>query len=132
VACFCGHSSSTGQVAELQLSSVAQILLEEEFRTRAGLESLIPSNWMSLGFPFSRSFTLSGHAGLNCSPVFLAFLDCLHQFGLQIPSSLEFTEVYLVDMWSTALFPIFDTFIFDCEHDRVCEDEPGDPLPATL
>ena len=38
---------------------VAQILMEEEFRTRAGLESLIPSNWMSLGFPFSRSFTLS-------------------------------------------------------------------------
>ena len=69
---------------------------------------------MSLGFPFSRSFTLSGHAGLNCSLVFLVFLDCLHQFSFQISSSLEFTEVYLVDMWRTARLSRRTTRIKSC------------------
>jgi len=128
-----------GQVVVLQegearstailVASIAQILLEEEFRTRDGLERLIQSNWVSLGFPFSRSHALSGHNGLNVNPTFLTFLDCLHQLTLQFPSSLEFTEDYLVDVWDTSLFPIFDTFIFDCEHDRArARASPDTPL----
>ena len=83
---------SMGQVVVLQegearttsilVASVAQILLKEEFWTRARLERLIQNNWVSLEFPISRRHALSGHTGLNCSPVFLAFLDCLHQLGL--------------------------------------------------
>ena len=46
------------------------------------MERLIQNNWMSLEFPISPRHALSGHTGLNCSPVFLAFLDCLHQLGL--------------------------------------------------
>ena len=52
---------SMGQVVVLQegearttsilVASVAQILLEEEFWTRAGLETLIQNNWVSLEFP---------------------------------------------------------------------------------
>ena len=61
--------------------------------------------------------------------MFLAILYCLHQLGLQFPSSLEFTKDYLVDMWDTALFPIFDTFIFDREHDRAhVKANPDTPL----
>ena len=76
---------SMGQVVVLQegearttsilVASVAQILLKEEFWTCAQLERLIQNNWVSLEFPISRRHALSGHTGLNCSPVFLAFLD---------------------------------------------------------
>ena len=42
------------RTTSILVASVAQILLEEEFRTRAGLERLIQNNWVSLKFPISR------------------------------------------------------------------------------
>ena len=116
-----------GRATSLLIASLAMILLSEDFRTRAGLETLIQAVWVSLGFKFSRSHTLSSSPSQltgkqssqqHLSPVFLMFLDCLHQISRQFPAQLEFNTKYLVTVWDTALLPMFDTFIFDCEHSR--------------
>ena len=112
-----------GRAVSLLVSSLAMILLSEEFRTRAGLELLIQAVWVSLGFKFSRNHTLSQQASRqnnpsHLNPVFLMFLDSVHQISCQFPSHLEFNTKYLVAEWDTVLFPMFDTFIFDCEQDR--------------
>ena len=111
-----------GRAAAFLVASLAMIILSEVFRTRDGLEMLIQAVWVNLGFKFSRNHTLSQsqlgnkQAGLN--PVFLMFLDCVHQIAHQFPAHLEFENNYLMAVWDSALLPMFDTFIFDCEHNR--------------
>jgi len=109
-----------GRSSSILISSIAQIILCEDYRTRSGFESLIQSNWVSLGFPFSRNHTLSNLSSkiTNLNPTFLLFLDCVHQISHQFPSKFEFLPQYLINIWDTALLPIFDTFIFNSEHDR--------------
>lgn len=112
-----------GRASSILIASLAMIILSEDLRTRSGLEMLIQAVWVSLGFKFSRNHTLSQQStkqsGLpHLNPVFLMFLDCLHQISRQFPAHLEFTSKYLMCLWDTALLPIFDTFIFDCDHKR--------------
>jgi myotubularin-related protein 10/11/12 len=120
-----------GRSTSLLVSSVAELLLEKSSRTRVGFQRLVQKNWVSLGFPFSRSHALSGSSGSNVNPVFLIFLDCVYQVGVQFPASLEFTECYLRDVWDTAFLPIFDTFIFNSEHDRAVA-RAGQETPLLL
>ena len=120
-----------GRSSSILIASLAQFLVCEDFRTRVGFEGLVQSNWVSLGFQFSRSHTLSNLSNKvsNLNPSFLLFLDCVHQMSLQFPSKLEFLPQYLMDVWDTTLLPVFDTFIFDSEHDRaVARSSPDTPL----
>jgi len=109
-----------GRASSILVTSLAQVLVCEDFRTRAGFESLVQSNWVSLGYQFCKCHTLSNLSSKlsNLNPTFLLFLDCVHQLCLQFPSKLEFLPLYLIDLWDTALLPVFDTFIFNSEHDR--------------
>lgn len=52
------------------------------------------------------------------SPLFLLFLDCTWQLLQQFPADFEFSETFLTTLWDSAFVPIFDTFLFNCEHDR--------------
>jgi len=124
-----------GRGPALAVASLARILLNKDDRTRIGFETVIESIWVSLGFPFCKAHALSGEggggpAGLN--PIFLLFLDCVHQIGVQFPSFLEFLPFYLMCLWDTVLLPVSHTFIFDCEHDRArATTETNCPLQVT-
>ena len=111
-----------GRATAFLIASLAIIILSEDFRTRDGLESLIQAVWVNLGFKFSKNHTLSQSQQVNkpssLNPVFLMFLDCVHQISHQFPAHLEFENNYLIALWDSALLPMFDTFIFDCEHNR--------------
>jgi len=140
-----------GRGTSLLVSSLARLLLCEDSRTRTGFEALIQSYWVSLGYPFSRAHALSGGSQSNTlsnlnvgsrasisvglggspgvNPLFFLFLDCIHQICLQFPSMLEFVPGYLIAIWDTALLPVFDSFIFDSEHDRsLARSSPETPL----
>lgn len=120
-----------GRSTSILVSSLAQLLVSDQFRTRVGFEALIQSNWVSLGFQFSKNHTLSNLSSkvMNLNPTFLLFLDCVHQLCQQFPSKLEFLPQYLIALWDTTLLPVFDTFIFDSEHDRaVAKSSPDTPL----
>ncbi|GLH04981.1 Uncharacterized protein GBIM_10624 [Gryllus bimaculatus] len=63
------------------------------------------------------------------APVFLIFLDCVWQLTQQFPSAFEFTETFLTTLWDSAHVSIFDTFLFDCERDRLLAvTDPHNPL----
>ena len=53
------------------------------------------------------------------SPLWLLFLDCVHQLGVQQPSSMEFSSEYLVSLWHAAHCSIYSTFMFDCINSRL-------------
>ena len=59
----------------------------------------------------------SGKKGHNA--IFLLFLDCLHQLMVQFPLSFEYTEVFLIHLWSTVLSSLYGDFVFNCDKERV-------------
>lgn len=126
------------------ISSLTQLLLDPYFRTICGFESLIQKDWVALGHPFryfrklfwqpkkDSLFNLLngilfysdrlGHVINNDtseqSPLLLLFLDCTWQLLQQFPEEFEFSETFLTTLWDSAFLPIFDTFLFNSEHDR--------------
>ena len=55
---------------------------------------------------FSTAFTFS-------SPPFI-----FTSWHFQFPSMMEFLPSFLINVWDSALTPVFHTFLFDCDHDR--------------
>ncbi|XP_051168086.1 myotubularin-related protein 12 [Leptopilina boulardi] len=101
------------------VSSLAQLLLDPFFRTINGFQSLIQKEWIAAGHPFCDRLGYIINEDSEKSPLFLLFLDCVWQLCQQFPTEFEFTETYLTSLWDTAHVPIFDTFLFNCERDRI-------------
>lgn len=56
------------------------------------------------------------------SPVFLQFLDCLHQVMLQFPRAFEYTEDLLVFLADHMYSGLFGTFLGNTDEHRRRED----------
>ncbi|GAB0098510.1 myotubularin-related protein 10-B [Sergentomyia squamirostris] len=107
------------------ISSLTQIILDTHVRTINGFQSLVQKEWVALGHPFSDRL---GHVQSTVTeecPLFLLFLDCTWQLLQQFPQDFEFTETYLTTLWDAAFMPIFDTFQFNSEHDRLVARNEG-------
>uniref|UniRef100_A0A1I8MD66 Myotubularin phosphatase domain-containing protein n=1 Tax=Musca domestica TaxID=7370 RepID=A0A1I8MD66_MUSDO len=106
------------------VSSLTQIILDPFYRTIDGFQSLIQKEWVALEHPFQRRL---GHIRQQAdsngpqeeSPVFLLFLDSVWQLLQQYPDEFEFSQTYLTTLWDACFMPIFDTFQFDCNADRL-------------
>ena len=61
--------------------SLAQIILDPFYRTIEGFCHLVEKDWLAFGHPFTkRNNQLLGSAlKHDLSPIFLQFLDCIHQ-----------------------------------------------------
>lgn len=101
------------------VSSLTQILLDPFCRTINGFQSLIQKEWVALGHPFCDRLGHVYNDTTTASPLFLLFLDCVWQLLQQFCEEFEFTETYLTTLWDSTFMPIFDTFLFNCEHDRL-------------
>lgn len=100
------------------ISSLIQLYLDPYWRTVSGFQSLIQKEWVALGHPFSARLGLVSNQETDPSPLLLLFLDCVWQLLQQFPTAFQFTETYLTTVWDSAHISIFDTFLFNCEHDR--------------
>ena len=112
------------------------ILMCEDFRTRDGFELLIKTNFINLGFQFNKhnGLTMSSSKHQTVCPLFLMFLDCVHQLCHQFPATFQFLPRYLIHVWDTCLLPVTQTFMFDCEQDREVANRNqarGVPSPAS-
>ena len=110
-----------GSDLSLVVSSLTQIILNPDTRTLHGMEALVEREWVQAGHPF---WTRHGPAkdlkqgSGNQAPVFLLFLDCVHQIFTQFPCSFEFTESLLVVLADHSLASSFGTFLCDSERER--------------
>ena len=104
-----------------QLASLAELILDKHYRTIEGFEKLIEKDFIMFGHQFRLRL---GHRTKNAinnteySPVFLQFLDCVHQVALQFPTIFEFNDYFLQDIAYHMHSMRFGTFLFNCDKER--------------
>jgi hypothetical protein len=112
---------ATGRDRSAQLSALIQLLLEPRFRSKAGFANLVQKEFGAFGFSFSMRFGTAAEP-TERSPIFLQFLDAVHQLRRQRPESFEFTEAFLVDLATFSGSEWWSDFLFDDERTRVQQD----------
>ncbi|XP_028905326.1 myotubularin-related protein 3 isoform X2 [Ornithorhynchus anatinus] len=96
-----------------QIVALAKLLLDPYYRTIEGFQVLVEMEWLDFGHKFADR---CGH-GENSDdlnercPVFLQWLDCVHQLQRQFPCSFEFNEAFLVKLVQHTYSCLFGTFL---------------------
>jgi hypothetical protein len=102
-----------------QLTSLSMLMMDGFYRTLKGFIVLVEKEWLSFGHKFGDRLGWSGH-GLKseeCSPIFAQFLDCVHQFIVQVPNAFEFNEELLLFIMSNLTSGWYGNFLFNTEYE---------------
>ncbi|KAM4827800.1 phosphatidylinositol-3,5-bisphosphate 3-phosphatase MTMR3 isoform 2-T2 [Thomomys bottae] len=103
-----------------QIVALAKLLLDPYYRTIEGFQVLVEMEWLDFGHKFADR---CGH-GENSDdlnercPVFLQWLDCVHQLQRQFPCSFEFSEAFLVKLVQHTYSCLFGTFLCNNAKER--------------
>ncbi|XP_056276056.1 myotubularin-related protein 3 isoform X2 [Pseudoliparis swirei] len=103
-----------------QIVALSKVLLDPYYRTIEGFQVLLETDWLDFGHKFADR---CGH-GENSEdvnercPVFLQWLDCVHQLQRQFPCSFEFNEAFLVKLVQHTYSCLFGTFLCNSGKER--------------
>ncbi|XP_041915976.1 myotubularin-related protein 3 isoform X2 [Alosa sapidissima] len=103
-----------------QIVALSKLLLDPFYRTIEGFQVLVETEWLDFGHKFADR---CGHGekadDLNerC-PVFLQWLDCVHQLQRQFPCSFQFNEAFLVKLVQHTYSCLFGTFLCNSGKER--------------
>ncbi|KAL3856141.1 hypothetical protein ACJMK2_010931 [Sinanodonta woodiana] len=103
-----------------QIVSLAELLLDPHYRTMEGFQVLIEREWIEFGHKFAdRCGTgiCTDDVNERC-PVFIQWLDCVHQLIKQFPCAFEFNEAYMVKLVQHTYSCLFGTFLCNTESER--------------
>ncbi|RWS14904.1 myotubularin-related protein 4-like isoform X2 [Dinothrombium tinctorium] len=102
-----------------QIVALSELMLDPFYRTIDGFRVLVEREWCEFGHKFSER---CGNAPTSDEsercPVFLQWLDCVHQLVRQFPCSFEFTLQYLEKLALHTYSCLFSTFICNNMHER--------------
>lgn len=111
---------SDGWDRTAQLSSLSQLLMDPYYRTIKGFQVLIEKEWVAFGHKFSQrsGFDSHGYSSQERSPIFVQWLDAVHQVMRQFPTAFEFTEGLLLFLSVHIYSGWFGNFLFDSNKER--------------
>lgn len=102
-----------------QLTSLSMLMMDGYYRTLRGFIVLIEKEWLSFGHKFGDrlGWTSEGFKDEERSPIFAQFLDCVHQFIVQMPNAFEFNESLLLFIMTHLHSGWFGNFLFNSEYE---------------
>jgi len=111
-----------------QVVALAELMLDPYYRTIEGFQVLVEREWLAYGHKFGDRCGHSSEDVNQRSPVFLQWLDCVHQLMRQFPCDFKFNEAFLVKLGQHCYSCLFGTFLGN----SVCERERGRVAEETL
>lgn len=94
-----------------QVVCLSKILLDPYYRTLDGFRILINYEWNGFGHKFQQRMYTSSNG--EAAPIFVQFLDCVHQVMNQFPAKFEFNQKLLVILARACIENVFEEFNFD-------------------
>uniref|UniRef100_A0A8C2A650 phosphatidylinositol-3,5-bisphosphate 3-phosphatase n=1 Tax=Cyprinus carpio TaxID=7962 RepID=A0A8C2A650_CYPCA len=103
-----------------QIVALAKILLDPFYRTIEGFQVLVETEWLDYGHKFADrcGHQESGEDVSEQCPVFLQWLDCVHQLLKQFPCLFEFNEAFLVKLVQHTYSCLYGTFLCNNAKER--------------
>uniref|UniRef100_A0A0N4Z9I4 UDENN domain-containing protein n=1 Tax=Parastrongyloides trichosuri TaxID=131310 RepID=A0A0N4Z9I4_PARTI len=113
-----------GSDATCQISSIVQIMLDPFYRTFIGFRLLVEKEWLAFGHRFSYRLNHSSAAKQSgVAPMFLLFLDVVHQLAIQFPTAFEMNDYYFRFLAYHSMSAYYPNFLLDSEYERVSIEE---------
>ncbi|XP_053297925.1 myotubularin-related protein 4 isoform X1 [Pleuronectes platessa] len=103
-----------------QIIALAKVLLDPYYRTLEGFQVLVETEWLDYGHKFGDRCGHQENAddvSEQC-PVFLQWLDSVHQLLKQFPCLFEFNEAFLVKLVQHTYSCLYGTFLCNNARER--------------
>lgn len=104
-----------------QIVALAELLLDPYYRTIEGFEVLVEREWLAFGHKFGDRCggqSIGADDPNERCPVFLQWLDCVHQVARQFPTVFEFAPSFLVRLARHTYSRLFGTFLCNSARER--------------
>ena len=123
--CSCLVHCSDGWDRTAQMTAITQVLLDPYYRTIEGFAVVIEKEFCSFGHKFDDRCGHLRYATAKDSdersPIFVQFLDIVHNILHQFPTSFEFNEELLVFLADHVYSCLFGNFLGNSEKERVVQ-----------